>query len=224
MNCIRLFSYGVSLFLVILAGFDTETETITRQDKTLIFSNTDPKLDRDVKEKLIETFFEVYPEMKRDFNPKAPDTISVKVDTSYGGVAYANDGEIVISSEWLHKKPNDTDVITHEAMHIVQNYPRNSGPGWLTEGIADYVRYEYGVDNAAAGWALPAYSKESSYTDSYRTTARFLVWLHNRYGNQIIHKLDSRMRNKTYANSTWSNLTGHSLEQLWDEYAANPDI
>ncbi len=48
-------------------------------------------------------------------------------------------------------------------MHIVQNYGRSTRPGWLTEGIADYVRYKYGVDNVGSKWALPDYKAGQSY-------------------------------------------------------------
>lgn len=88
--------------------------------------------------------------MVKDFNPKALKTLEIKIDTAYIGVAYAINGKITISSKYLRKKPQDLDVITHEVMHIVQAYPNNSGPGWLTEGIADYVRYKYGNDNKSA--------------------------------------------------------------------------
>ena len=47
----------------------------------------------------------------------------------------------------------------------------------LTEGLADYARYKYGVNNAAAGWSLPNYASGQSYTNAYAVTARFLVWL-----------------------------------------------
>jgi len=60
-------------------------------------------------------------------------------------------------------------------MHIVQDYGQSTGPGWLTEGIADYARYKFGVNNPAAKWALPAYKSTQKYTDAYRVTARFLV-------------------------------------------------
>lgn len=223
MSYIKKFSFCVSLLFILSAVLDTGTEVFTRQGATLVFANTNPKLDSAVKKELVDTFFKVYPAMKHDFNPQAPDTIYVKVDTSYGGVAYAHDGRVTISSDWLHKKPNDTDVITHEVMHIVQNYPGRSGPGWLTEGIADYVRYKYGVDNAAAGWALPDYSKKSSYTDSYRTTARFLVWLQRHYRDDIVRKLDDIMRSGNYARTVWTDLTGKSLDHLWSEYAINSE-
>ena len=118
----------------------------------------------------------------------------------------------------------DLDVITHEVMHIVQSYPPNSGPGWLTEGIADYVRFKYGVDNKGAGWSLPDYKPENSYKNSYRITARFLYWLTKKYDKNIVQKLDKNMRNKTYSEDLWNQYTGKSLDALWAEYSESPQI
>jgi hypothetical protein len=50
-------------------------------------------------------------------------------------------GQIVISSTHLKDYPIVTGVLTHEMMHIVQSYP-DGQPGWLVEGIADYVRWK----------------------------------------------------------------------------------
>lgn len=201
-----------------------ESEVFQENGKTLIFTNEDPNFKEEVKNGLVNTFFKVYPNIAADFNPEVTDTIYVKIDTAYTGVAYAHNGKIVISSGWLEKKPIDLDVITHEVMHIVQSYPSNSGPGWLTEGIADYVRFEYGVDNDGAEWFLPEYSAEQSYKNSYRITARFLVWVTHNYGDDFVVSLDKNMREATYSDEIWTNNTGKSLDELWKEYSKNPQI
>jgi len=151
-------------------------------------------------------------------------TLEVKIDTAYNGVAYAHNGKITISSEWLRKKPEDIDVITHEVMHIVQSYPHKSGPGWLTEGIADYVRHVYGVDNKRAGWSLTGYSADNHYTQSYRITARFLLWITQKYDKTLVLKLDKHLREKTYHEELWEKYTGKSLEDLWKEYQSAPQL
>jgi hypothetical protein len=206
-----------------LAGLKAQqSEMFQKRGTTLIFINEDSNLDENVKQGLVSTFFKVYPEMTNDFNFKVPDTIEVKIDTSYTGVAYASSNKITISSQWLKNKPNDLDVITHEAMHIVQSYPPGSGPGWLTEGIADYVRYKYGVDNESAQWSLPDYSAGQSYTNSYRITARFLAWITNNYDQDFVKVLDRNLRENTYSQDLWKKYTGQNLDELWKVYANNP--
>jgi hypothetical protein len=108
-------------------------------------------------------------------------------------------------------------------MHIVQSYPPGN-PGWLVEGIADYARYKYGINNKAAGWQLPKYSSSQSYKDSYRVTARFLVWITQNYEKDIVVKLDKTMRGGIYNSFTWKKYTGKSVEELWSEYEKNPKI
>lgn len=213
------------LFVIIANMLQAQNSEIFEEDgKTLIFTNDDPDLNKEVKTGLVETFFKVYPKMAKDFNPDVTDTIRVKIDTAYSGVAYAHNGSITISSEWLRKKPNDLDVITHEVMHIVQSYPSNSGPGWLTEGIADYVRFKYGVDNKGAEWSLPDYSAEQTYKNSYRITARFLAWIAKNYNEEFVILLDKNMREDTYSHSLWKENTGENLDELWEAYAKNPEI
>tara|TARA_R110002050_G_scaffold286121_2_gene436327 strand:+ start:91023 stop:91715 length:693 start_codon:yes stop_codon:yes gene_type:complete len=166
----------------------------------------------------------VYPELIRDFNKKARMDVTVKIDTTYDGVAYAHDGRVTVSSKWLYKKPEDLDLMTHEIMHIIQSYPNDAGPGWLTEGIADFVRYKYGVDNQAAGWYLPEFSQTQSYTNSYRITARFLVWISQNYNKKIVYKMDAKLRSKTYAPELWQKYTGLTIDELWTKYSKNPTL
>ncbi|MEO8112703.1 MAG: basic secretory protein-like protein, partial [Ginsengibacter sp.] len=118
----------------------------------------------------------------------------------------------------------DLDVVTHEVMHIVQSYPGGAGPGWITEGIADYVRNKMGVNNEAGDWRLPEYNSRQNYTDAYRVTARFLQWIEQKYKSNLVQKLDADMRNKKYAPAFWKTETGKTIDQLWSEYAANPAI
>lgn len=217
---------GLLALLMAFSGiiWAQEKETVSKKGKTLIFVNQDPDLNPEVKEGLIKTYFKVYPKMSKDFNPLAIDTIEVTIDTAYTGVAYANNGKITISSAWLRKKPEDLDVITHETFHIVQAYPNNSGPGWLTEGIADYARFKYGVNNKKADWSLTEFSPEQNYENSYRIAARFLYWLIQNYDKNIVHKLDTAMRDNTFSPELWKEYTGKSLDELWDQYSKNPKL
>jgi len=201
-----------------------EKETFTNDEYTVVFQNEDPNFNPDVKDGLIKTFFLVYPKMVEVFNPKALKSLEIKIDTAYTGVAYASNGKITISSEWLRKKPEDLDVITHEVMHIVQSYPNNSGPGWLTEGIADYVRYKYGNYNKSAGWSLPEYNSTNHYTQSYRVTARFLLWATQQYDEDFVIKMNKHLREKTYTSDLWIKYTDKTLDELWEEYSKNPGI
>jgi len=170
----------LSAFIALMAithGKANAQEVIKKKGYTLIFESNHATLDPALKQRMIKTFFTVYPELAKEYNPKTLKEVKFLVDTAYKGVAAASDGRIIYSSNWMDKHPEDIDVVTHEVMHIVQNYGNSVGPGWLTEGIADYARYKFGVDNASAKWALPALKPEHHYKNSYRITAGFFNWI-----------------------------------------------
>jgi hypothetical protein len=193
---------------------------------TLLVVNKDSTFNPEVKQKLEDAFFKVYPKLADTFNKKTLRKVTFIINAEYEGVAAtdASSGVVSLSPEWFRKHPEDIDVVTHEVMHIVQNYPDGSGPGWLTEGIADYVRYAFGIDNAGANWQLPSYSPAQNYTQSYRTTARFLAWLEKKVKPGIVKVLDDSMRNQKYTPQIWQTLTGKSLDELWSSYAQNPEL
>lgn len=197
-----------------------ETETFKEKGFTLVFKNNAANLDPTLKKRMVTIFFKVYPKLAADFNKNANKEVIFHVDTAYTAIAAAGGGRIVFNPQWFVKNPGDIDVVTHESMHIIQAYGNTNGPGWLTEGIADYVRYKYGVDNAGAKWALPALKPEHNYTNAYRITARFLNWLETNGHKGLVVKLDQAMRNHTYKDLLWKELTGKTVDELWKAYAS----
>ncbi|QJB32977.1 secretory protein [Chitinophaga oryzae] len=200
------------------------TDSITRGDYTLVFINQSPTFDLQLKERMINTFFTVYPVLANAYNPNTLKKVTFVIDPSYTGVAATSGGRVVYNPEWFRQHPGDIDVVTHEVMHVVQSYPGGAGPGWLTEGIADYVRYRYGVDNDGAGWSLTAFNPSQRYDNSYRITARFLVWLEKNFSDKLVKILDDHMRRKTYSPGIWQSQTGKSLDDLWQDYASRPAL
>ena len=210
--------------LPVLTYAQESPQTIARKGYTLEYTNKSPDFDTAIGRRLIEAFFQVYPKEAARFNKKTAKKVSFVIDPAYEGVAATSGDVIVFNPGWFHAHPGDIDVVTHEAMHVVQAYPNESGPGWITEGIADYVRYVFGVDNAGANWALPAFKPKQHYTQSYRVTARFFVWVEKKKNRDFVKKLDAAMRGKKYTDEIWKKLTGSTLDELWNEYAANPAI
>ena len=201
-----------------------KTEIFRDKGLTLTFINQDPSLDPSLKKQLVGTFFKVYPVLAETYNPETLKEVTFFVDTAYDGVAEAGGGRVRFSSKWFHQKPKDIDVVTHEVMHIVQSYPDHAGPWWITEGIADYVRFAFGVDNAGGGWSLPDYKSEQRYDNSYRITARFLAWIEQTQKKGFVKTMDAAMRSKTYTEALWKDQTGKTIEELWKTYGANPSL
>lgn len=195
-------------------------EVLERRGYSLTFLSNDSTFDTRLRARMIKTFFDLYPVLVKEFNENACRHVLFDLDTAYGGVGEAYGCNIHYSAAWLRQYPSDIDLVTHEIMHVVQHYPRYE-PWWVTEGIADYIRYTYGVDNAGAGWTLPAYKPEQHYTHGYRVTARFFLWLEQYVKPGIIKSIDKAMRAGTYSNQCWLEQTGLTIDDLWSEYAGS---
>ena len=220
-------TFFLSTFLITLLcaiAHAQSTEVISRNGYRLTVINQDKTFDKKVLNRLEETFFTVYPELAKEYNPSTAKNVTIVIDTAYDGVAATANARVAISSKYMTRHPGDVDVVTHEVMHIVQDYGNASGPGWLTEGIADYARNKFGVDNAGAHWALPAFSTAQNYDNAYRVTARFLVWIEKNVKPGLVKILDKQMREHTYTDESWKKATGKTVDELWTTYAVNPVI
>jgi len=165
-------------------------------------------------------FFKVYPLEAAAYNPNSAHKVIFIIDPGYTGVAESWSDTVRFNPDYMLKFPADVDVVTHEVMHIVQEYGYSAGPSWLTEGIADYARYKYGVDNAGAKWTMPNYKQGQNYTNGYRITARFLIWIDENIKPGIVKDLNDRLYAHTFNDGTWKQVTGKSLEDLWEDYTA----
>jgi len=197
-------------------------EYVRGQYKLPIINDADNDFNEQMRKRLIDAYFKFYPQIQSHFNHDARKDVQIKIDPNYDGIAYASNGQIVISATHLKNHPIPTGVLIHEMMHIVQSYP-NGQPGWLVEGIADYVRWKYGREKS--GWELTSFNSNQHYTDSYRITARFLVWLEHKIKRNIVSRLDRALRQNQYDNGKlWSKITGKNVDQLWKDYASNPSL
>jgi hypothetical protein len=237
MNLIKSLLIFISLFIfrvvsaqALVPVLKADTTIIERQDKqtkyrlrlTLIVN--DPNFNPQTRHRLIDAYFTVYPKEIDRFNQHAVKDVVFCVDTAYKGVAATSNAYVRFNPQWFVKHPDDIDVVTHEVMHIVQAYGNNAVPGWLTEGIADYARYKFGIDNEKANWKLTAYSSSQNYTNAYRVTARFLAWVEMRKNKNVVDQMDKAMRLGQYNIDLWTKLTGETIEELWKEYGENPTI
>ncbi|MFV0376334.1 MAG: basic secretory protein-like protein [Mangrovibacterium sp.] len=199
-------------------------DTICQSGYTLIFSNKQAGFSQNLTERLQQTFFSVYPQLCELYNRRSAREVTFIIDPAYDGVAATSGHVVVFNPHWFDKHPNDIDVVTHEVMHIVQDYGKTNGPWWVTEGIADYVRFKYGIDNESAGWKLPEVNAKQNYDNSYRVTARFFVWIMQHKNKKFVEKMDELMRKHQYTDAAWVKLTGSRPAELWKEYCANPEI
>ena len=206
-----------------IGGQAPAADTITREGYTLVFDNLQPGFDTSTRRRMIDAFFRVYPMEARRFNRHTARQVVFTIDPGYNGVAETGGDRVRYNPKWLKDHPEDIDVVTHEVMHIVQAY-MHPVPGWLTEGIADYARYIYGINNQSGNWRLPDFSTGQRYTNAYRVTARFLVWLEKNQYPGIVDSLDKAARAGKYTSQIWAKLTGKTVDELWQDYSQHPQL
>lgn len=168
--------------------------------------------------RLTALFFESYPKLIERFeHPEkpAPRSIRMVIEADLKVPAQCGGNRIQVSADWLRKHPDDIGLLTHELTHAVQAYPQG-GPGWLTEGIADYARQRYGPSEQP-GWSLPRrLTERQSYRDSYRTAARFLVWLDEKHPGTV-DKVHRSLQGRAFQLTDFETITGKPLDTLWDD-------
>src|SRR6267142_3971735 len=130
-------------------------------------------------------------------------------------IAYASGTRIVCGAAWFRQRPNDRGAVVHELVHIAQQYRGRNRPGWLVEGIADYLRWFKYEPVSKRPRPNPNRAK---YTDGYQTTGAFLEWLATNKDHEIVVKLNAALRQGKYRADLWEEYTGSTVDALWEEY------
>jgi len=141
----------------------------------------------------------------------APKEVTLYFDPKMKGVAHALGGKITISAAFVRSHLDDMGMVVHELTHVVQSYPPG-GPGWLVEGIADYIRIVHFEPQAPRPKLDPA---KASYKDAYKTTAMFLEWIEQRHTAGVVVKMNAALRAGTYKDELWNRFTGKTVDELW---------
>jgi hypothetical protein len=154
-------------------------------------------------------------ELKSDgFKP--PRRISMALKKSYRGVAHASGDRIVGSLSYFKQHRDDVGAMVHETTHVVQHY-RGDNPGWLVEGVSDYVRF-FKFEPGKIG---KINAERAHYDGSYRVTAAFLAFVADKYDKELVKKLNKRMREGHYKDEIFHELTGKNLHELDEDWRAS---
>ena len=180
----------------------------------------------DVIERIRCTFYGTYPMLAADYNPSTQTTVPLTFVEDNGnlpGAGWVINGEMFFNKDHVIRNPLGSDMMIHEAMHIVQAGYSGTVPGWIIEGTADFVRDKYG-SNPDNAWSIPsAYAYGQHYVNGYGDAAAFFKWIdaHYRAGQpSVTQALDDILRAGSYSEAqTWPSLTGHGLEELWFGYS-----
>ncbi|MCW5947105.1 MAG: DUF4157 domain-containing protein [Fimbriimonadales bacterium] len=168
---------------------------------------------------LVERWFPIVTSMLATQDYRVPDQIRIRILPTANAPAFASGNTITINGKWITDRPDDLGMVIHELVHVVQQYPRNDKkPGWLVEGIADYIRwwrYEPEAPRPRIDY------EKANFTDSYRTTAYFLAWVSRRYDMRLVPTLDLALRKAEDPMPIFRQLTEKNVEELWKEFIAS---
>lgn len=145
----------------------------------------------------------------------APREMDLMIRNSDEGVGGTTGTKIALSSRWIEDHPNDFGLVIHEMVHVIQAYP-NGQPSWVTEGIADYLRW--GIFEGKPLSEFPKPMEKDGYRRGYQVAAGFLLWLESDRAPGIVKRLNTAMRQGKYRDTIFEEETGISLSKLWDQY------
>jgi hypothetical protein len=172
---------------------------------------------------VLEEWYPKIVEMFPSDGYEAPKRFTVQFRADKDGVADTAGTHVNCYAKWFrgNLKGEARGAVVHELVHVVQQYGRvgrrsQRNPGWLVEGVADYVRwYKYEPQSHGADIRDPS---RVHYNDAYRPTANFLNWVSGKYDKDLVVKLNTAMRQGKYSDDLWKEYTGKSADELGDEW------
>ena len=199
------------------------------QYKISIDTSETPDMSKWAAETLAPVLCEWYPRIVSTLNSqgfKAPKRVNIVFRKNMEGVAETSGTKIVCSAEWFRSNLGGEAPggIIHEVVHVTQHYGWISSrrtPLWLTEGIADYIRW-YQYEPQSQGCTIDKNRiSQVHYNDSYRVTANFLDWVIRKYDRDLIQKLNAANRNGKYSEGLWKQYTGYTASELEREWKSD---
>jgi len=213
-----------------VAGDPPEQWAIQREDKKeesrrkypveFVVDATDAPEMKDWLKKTARVCEQQYPMICEELESdgfKPPPRISMTLKKDYKGVASTSGDKIVGSIRYFRAHPDDVGAMVHETVHVVQQYRGRDNPGWLVEGIADYIRF-FKYEPGKIGRLDP---ERVRYDGSYRQSAAFLAYLTDKYDKKLVRKINAVMREGKYKEEIFKELTGKTVQDLGAEWKAS---
>lgn len=159
----------------------------------------------------------------------APTNVTLRFrDDMRGTLASASGGRVNMNSDWFRRelKREARGSVVHELVHVVQSYGRARRanpdaprtPGWLVEGLADYIRWFLYEPQAKGAEITERNLGRARYDASYRITGNFLNWVTQKHDRDIVRKLNAAAREGRYAETLWKDYTGKTVQELGEDW------
>ncbi len=140
--------------------------------------------------------------------------------------AWAQGATISMNTEWFRAEQNREarGAVVHEMVHVVQQYQAQGGrrrggnrpPGWLVEGIPDYIRWFLYEPESKGALYNRQQLATAKYDASYRVSGNFIDYVIRQHDTQgdLLEKLNTELREGRYTDNLWQQLTGKTVQEL----------
>ena len=201
-----------------------------------IYTSETPDLTEWAHKELAPVLQEWYPKIVKMLPSEgyqAPSSLSITFSPNMQGVAAASGTRIRCGAGWFRRQLQGEakGAVVHELVHVVQRYGRVRRtdpnairtPGWLVEGIADYIRWFLYEPQTRGAEVTRRNISRARYDSSYRISGNFLNWVTQTYDKDIVRKLNAAAREGRYKEQLWKEATGHTVQELGDEWKKSLD-
>jgi hypothetical protein len=162
---------------------------------------------------------------------EAPRQVSITFSATMRGVAATGGTRVRCAAAWFRKnlQGEAKGAVVHELGHVVQNYglARRTNPnatrtpGWIVEGICDYIRWFLYEPQTHGAEITSRNIARARYDGNYRISGNFLNWVTQNYCQDIVQRLNVAARQGKYSEELWKTATGHTVQELGDEWKAS---
>lgn len=161
---------------------------------------------------------------------EAPKQCSITFSASMNGVAATGGTRVRCAAAWFRQnlQGEAKGAVVHELVHVVQNYgiARRTNPnatrtpGWLVEGICDYIRWFLYEPQTRGAEITSRNIARAKYDGNYRISGNFINWVTVTYCKDLVQQLNAAARQGKYNDDLWKTATDHALQELGDEWKA----
>ncbi len=162
---------------------------------------------------------------------EAPTRVSIIFSASMRGVAATGGSRVRCAASWFRRELQGEarGAVVHELVHVVQNYGiarrtnpnRTRTPGWVVEGIADYIRWFLYEPHTHGADITSRNISRARYDANYRISGNFMNWVTETYDKDLVRKLNAAARQGNYTEDLWKEFTGRTVQELGDEWKAS---
>ncbi len=173
---------------------------------------------------IVQNWYPKIVELLAGDNYEAPQNFRIRISSTMDGVAATSGTTVNCSASWYRRNLQGEagGATVHELVHVVQQYGNarrtnrqaTRTPGWVVEGIADYVRWHLYEPASAGGGVSRRRPASLKYNASYRDTGAFLAWVIDNGHPDLLSKLNAAARTGTYSAAFWKETTGKTAEDL----------